>query len=712
MPPDILEQNALGLVGPSPKEQEVDPETKITKLAVLDHGIYRRKLELSDSDAEKVRKLLKDSYLEWKQNTVLLHNKLRRYNDRLEGVTAPKNFPWDNASNLNIPMTETHIAILHSVVASTVLENDPVWAVKELIPTDVSGERVDPNIEWWLNFVCKKQLHLDLAISEAYWNAFKDPLACAVMDWVEDIGREYRIEVFDSVEEFQKRFPDVESSGLSDKTYKNYIDQLSGQDHDPLQLKIEQTVVKYRGPHIRVVELKDLVRAPVGAPTLEYTVFHGDQFRQRKDWFSVRANHGWFDKKAVKKMVDSAGKKVAIDQISEQQDRIDGISSARYMKADEYDCIRGNLRVALGEVKTDADGNVTEYPEEALYHVVYHPDTDSLLRIEEYPYWHNRINYIVFRIRKRSNRLLGRCIPDMLYDLNEEVITQHNQRIDSRTITTVPSFIVNANETDLDPSRKNQRFYPGVRFKVSNMTNFQQMKITQTDMSSTMQEEGNLFQIAEQLTGVASRTGAPQPRDPRAPAKKAAQQLQQSNTRIDDYIKELRPGTNEIGSQVMELFYQFSPDSVLRFSKYDKETEAWARNSIKRSQLRNRNMTVEVARTTIMDNPDMVMQRALVDWQIWSKEPMVGGNPKRRHALIRRTMFSERIKDISELLPNLETMLKEMQDAQQLKQSHPDMMNAIGDKTGQGESDQEDGNDNLGGRQGGPDVSLGSLKKP
>lgn len=710
MPVDILEQTALGLVGPSPKEKEIDPETKITKLAVLDHGVYRRKLELSEKDVAKVKKLLKDSYLEWKQNTVLLHNKLRRYNDRLEGVTAPKNFPWENASNLNIPMTETHIAILHSVVAATILENDPVWAVKEMIPTDVSGERVDPNIEWWLNYVTKKQLHLDLALSEVYWNAFKDPLACGVMDWVEEIGREFRIEVFDSVEEFQKRFPDVESSGLSDKTYASYIEQLKRSE--PLQLKIEETVIKYRGPHIRVVELKDLVRAPVGAPTLEYTVFHGDQFRQRKDWFSVRANQGWFDKEEVKKMLESAGKKVAIDQISEQQDRIDGISSARYMAADEYDCVRGNLRVALGEIKKDADGKVIEYPEEALYHVVYHPDTDSLLRIEEYPYWHNRINYVVFRIRKRSNRLLGRCIPDMLYDLNEEVNTQHNQRIDSRTITTVPSFKLNINETNYDPSRKNQRFYPGVVFKLSAMNNLDQMKIAQTDMSSTMQEEGNLFQVAEQLTGVASRTGAPQPRDPRAPAKKAAQQLQQSNTRIDDYIKELRPGTNEFGAQVMELYYQFSPESVLKFSKYDKETEEWAKNSIRRSQLRNKNMTVEVARTTIMDNPDMVMQRALVDWQIWSKEPMVGGNPKRRHALIRRTMFSERIKDISELLPNWDAMLKEMNEAQKLKQSHPDMMNAVAEKTGQGESDQEDGNDNLGGRQGGPDTSLSTLGKP
>ena len=701
------EQIRLGLVPPAPKEREIDPKTRVTKLAVLDHGIYRRRLTLSEADLMKVKKALKDACQEWKQNTALLHNKLRRYQDRMEGITGPKDFPWPNASNLSIPMTEIHVVSLHSVVRSTILDNDPIWSVKEMIPSEIEGERVDPNIEWFLNFVTKKQLKLDGILSDCYMDAFAKPASVGVLDWVEEIGKEYHIEAFDTADEFLARFPDQATSGMSMQTYESFLaDLMAGRQ---AQVKIEEYVVKYRGPHARVVDLKDLVLAPVTAPSLEYTVFHGDQFRQRADWFRVRANQKWFDKAEVKKMLEHGGKQQAIDDISEQADRIEGLSSSRVMKPDEYDCVRGNLRIALGEY----DENTGTFPEEAMYHVVYNPDTDTLLRIEEFPYWHNRVNYIVFRIRRRTNRLMGRCVPDMLYDSNEEVNTQHNQRIDSRTITTVPTFIKQANETQIDFSRKNQQFFPGQCWTLSNMTNLQQLKVTQTDLGTTMQEESNLFQIAEWLTGASPslRAGTPQIKDPRGPAKKAAMAIQQSNVRIDDYIKELTPPTNEFGSQVLELYYQFAPAMVLKYGRYDQAAQKWIASEIKRTSLRNRNMSVDVSRTSITDNPDMVMQRALVDYQIWSKEPMIGQNLVRRHELVRRTLFAERQKDISKLLPNIEQMLQEIAGQQGLSQPGSPLegfMNSINGKTG-AEKEGDDGNDNLGMRQGGPDTSIGSL---
>lgn len=700
MPPaSLAEQEQLGLIPPAPKEQELDPKTRVTKLAVLDHGIYRRNLVLSDEEKEAVCKVMKSCVLEWRQNTTLLHNKLRKYNDRLEGVTAPKDFPWKDSSNLNIPLTEMHLLILHSVSRSTILDNDPIWLVRELIPAESSGERVDPNIEWWLNFVAKRQLHLDTSLSELYWNAYKDPLACAVMDWVEDVGTQYSVVAFDTIEEFQARFPDPESAGKTPEQYNAYVaDLMAGKQ---LQLEIEEDVVHYRGPVLRVVELKDLVRSPVGAPNLEYTVFHGDQFRQRGQWYKDKARFKWFYSDGVNKMLESPGKQGAIDDISQQQDRIEGISSSVLGNSKEYDCVRGNLRYDLKGTG-----------EEQLYHVVYHPDTNQLLRMERYPYWHNRINYIVFRIRRRSNRLLGRCIPDMLYDINEEVNTQHNQRIDSRTITTVPTFIKHINETGIDFSRKNQQFYPGQCWSVQNMANLQQLKIAQTDMSTTMQEEANLFQIAQQLDGASTdRSGTPQVRDPRAPAKKMAMEIQQSNNRIDDYLRELVAPTNEVGSQALELFFQFAPGVLLRYSRYDEESAQWVKNSVRRAQLRNRNMTVEVARTSILDNPDAVLQRAFTDYQIWSKEPLVGGNMVRRHELVRQTMFAERKKDISRLLPNVQTILQEMAQQSQMAdpnapKSHQMLHKAISGDNTQG---QDDTSDNNGTRQGSPDLSPQNL---
>lgn len=696
------DQLSAGLVPPAPGEQELDPKTKVSKLPTLDHGIYRRRLKLSKDDEKLVSDLLEECYREWKNNTAQLNSKLRKYNNRLEGISSPKETPWPGACSLSIPLTEIHILSLHALVSATILDNDPVWFVKELIPSTTNKEKVDPNIEWFLNYVAKVQLNLDTALSEVYYNAFQHPLAIAVLDWLEEIGREYQIEIYDTVEDFQGRFASAEEAGVSEETYRGFLEHILAGNQ--LQIKIEEDVVKYRGPHIRVVQLKDLVRAPVAAPNLEYTVFHGDQFRQRANWFRVKANHDWFDKTRVEKMLEGQGESNPIDDIAQQQNRIEGLSSTPVRKADEYDCVRGNLRIDLNK-----DG------EEEFYHVVFHPKSKQLLRIEEYPYWHNRINYIVFKIRPRTSRLLGRCVTDMLWDINEEVDTQHQMRIDSRAITTVPSFKKQLGENAIDFSRKDQHFYPGVVFQVNKMENFQQLEIKQTDLGTSLQEEQNLYQVAEWLVGNSPslRAGTPQSKDPRASGKKAQAQIQQSNIRVDDYIKELMPPTNEIGSQSLELYYQFSPKSVIPYAQYDQETGNWIKKEIARAKLRNRNMHVKVARTTMLDNPDQILQRAMVNYQIWSKEPMIGGNMQRRHELIRRTLFAQREKDPSKLLPSLEQMQQEMNQQIQQAQTDPataQMHGNIQNKVGKAPDSEEKKN---GMRQGGPDTSVGSIgKKP
>lgn len=696
------QQLEAGLIPPAPGEQEIDPKTKVTKLPTLDHGVYRRRLDLSEADMKKVKDLLDECVREWKQNTSYLNAKLRKYNNRLEGISTPKDFPWPGACSLGMPLSEIHILSLHALVTSTIIDNDPVWFVKELLPSVSEKEKVDPDVEWFLNFVAKIQLNLDVALSEVYYNAFQHPLAIAVMDWMEDIGREYHIEIFETVEEFQARFSDADEAGVSEDTYLGFLAQLAA--GEKLQIKIEEDVVKYRGPHLRVVELKDLVRAPVNAPNLEYTVFHGDQYRERANWFRVKAKRDWFDKDEVEEMLKQPGENSPIDDISQQQNRIEGISSTPIRKSDEYDCVRGNLRIDLNK-----DG------EEEFYHVVFHPKSKRLLRIEEYPYWHNRINYICFKIRRRTNRLLGRCITDMLWDINEEVDTQHQMRIDSRAITTVPSFKKQLQETTIDFSRKDQHFYPGVVFQLNKMDGFQQLDLKQTDLGTSLQEEQNLFQVAEWLVGNSPslRAGTPQSKDPRASGKKAQAQIQQSNIRVDDYIKELMTPTNEIGSQSLELYYQFSPKSLIPFAQYDQETGEWIKKEIARAKLRNKNMHVKVARTSILDNPDQIMQRALTNYQIWSKEPLIGGNMKRRHELVRRALFAEREKDISKILPNLEVITQEMNEQMKQAQSDPataQMHDNVQKKVGKGDGKEDKKN---GMRQGGPDTSVGSIgKKP
>jgi hypothetical protein len=649
----------IGLVGPPPGVPEVEGDTHVVKLAKVDSNSYRKLVTLTESQMIEVKKVMKEVVKEWRDNTRLQNNKLRRGIDRLEGISAAKDYPWPDSSNLNIPYMEIQILVATDIVSSTMIDADPVFFAKELLPArkDHQEEHVDPKIEWFLNWVIKKQINLDEESRMAILLAFRDPVSFLVMDWVTETPKEYSIQVFDKVEDFQKRFANAESAGVPQDTYDAWLGQI-GIEHEPLELEICERVVRYRGPKARVVELKDFVRSPVSCPDLKYTRFHGDQFRERKPWFRGAVNNKWFYKEETQKMLEGAAKTNAIDDISQQLDTIEGISSNR-TNPDEYDCVRGNLKIDL-----DGDG------EEEMFHVVYNPEYDRLLRMERYPYWHNRTNYIPFRIRRKPNRLLGRCFMDMLYDLNEEINTQHNQRIDSRTITTVPTFKIQQNETDLLSriERGDQYFYPGQKFILSNMNSLEQLDM-KVDFQGTLQEEQNLFAIGDMLTGTASsgaRSGKAEVKDPRASGKKQQAQVQQSNQRVDGYIRELKPSLSEAGSQVLELYYQFSPESVVEFSSYDESTDAWIRNEIERVKLRNRNMSIEVARTSVLDNPDAVLQRAMTDYQMWKDEPLVGMNITRRWELVRATMFAEKKTNIPKLLPPLAQILQEMQQQDQM----------------------------------------------
>lgn len=678
MPLTREDQLALGLPPPAKGEEEFS-KVEISKAKKPKRFLHRQRITLSEKDMAKVRERMFKVVSEWEANTTLLHQRLRRYNNQLEGIKAPKDFPWKDSSNLHIPMTEIHITTIHSILSETLVYGDPIWTSKLTIPEGPDATAVDRDIEAFLNFVTRGHLELEDKMDQFLFNACRDPLSILAMDWVEEYETRFDIATFDSVADFQKRFASPKEAGCSEEAYRGFIAQINDPKDGQAVVKVKEYAVSYRGPHARNVELKDFVVVPVTSPNIRYAMFYGDQFTERSNYFRVRANAKWFDKEEVETMLTKPGSSQARDLISQQQDRIEGLGRARETPVDEYHCVQGNLSIDLND-----DG------EEELYHVVFHKDTKSVLRFEEYPYWHNRPNYIPGRIRGRSNRLLGRCIPDMLFDLNEEVDTQHNQRIDARTITLVPSF-KKKDISALNQARNDQFFFPGVTFIVKTMDEFEQMKITQTDMGQSLQEEANLFQVAETLTGAtAARSGQSNQKDPRAPAKKVQALIAQSNQKIDSYIKWLKPALNEIGSQILDLYYQFTPEYV-SFPAFDKGTKAWVVKDIQRKFLRSRTRSVEIARTSVADNPDTEAQRALVEYQIWSKSQLVN-----QGELTRRTMLRTRVKNIDSL------MLSPQEQAQQAQQQgmHKQLQDGP-----QGD-DQPNGM-----RQGSPDLSPQVLTK-
>lgn len=627
---------------------DVDTDAREVKVRKLPSGrkTKRPQVSLSDEQEAEVKKLLGNIWKEWLQNTSLLRSKLARANNIMEGIKEPKNFPWAGSSNLHVPVIEIHISTLHSVASSTMLEMDPIWYVKPI--QERIAEDVDTDIEAFLHSKSKVEIKVDQYLSDIFWKAYCDGTGIGVLDWVQEYGKQYDSQRYETIEDFQKDFPSPDAAGISDEQYKTILADLARDQ--AVDLMVEEILSTYSGPKIRIVELKDLIVVPTTSPDVDYAMFIGDAFMERADFFKRMAdNDGWFKKDSVEELVKSSGKTDAPDAVAAAQDNIEGIGRSRITKPDEYLCMQGLLKMDL-----DNDGI------EEKFLVVYHPEKNLLLRMERFPYWHNRCNYILWRFKRRPKRLLGQSVYDQLIDINDEIDTQHNQRIDSRTITLVPSFL-KTDTSDFDPTRKDQRFYPGVTFKVSNFNQLKQFDIKQTDMGQSLQEEGNLFDLADKRTGASQlKSGGETKMDPRSPAKKVQLLLAQSGQRIDDHMRELRVGTEELGYQILELYYQFSPDSI-SYPKFNPDTQQFVQAQIKRAKLRNRNVMLQVARTSIMDNPSQVVQRLMTVAQLVLKEPLVAGNLLRRREVFYRLLTALRERDVEKIIPKVPQLLQEIQ---------------------------------------------------
>lgn len=657
----LIDTSVTDGVIPVPKEFPVVARNVKTKLVPKRSvGLERKLLVLDEIQKKKVTDYMLSAFEEWTANTSLLRSKLRRINDLMEGIKAPKTFPWNECSNIHIPLIEIHLTILHSVASSTMLEMEPMYMVKQLLP---GAEEVDLNIELFLHWVCKIQLKLDEVISDIFWTTYMDGTGIADLDWVAEYHRRYDCDTFVSVEQFTETYPDAKSAGVSQKEYEGYLEALISDSEEGIELEVEETIPKYVGPKLRIVLLKDFVVIPSTSPSLDYAQFIGDIFIQRSDYFRRQERDKFLDKIEMDKMLQQAGLSTTPDLISAAQNRIEGLGDSRVVKADEYRCMQGILRM-----------DIFEKGYEENFVVTFHPETKALLWIEKYPYWHNRCKYIIWRFKKRPNRLLGQSIYDQLIDINDEIDTQHNQRIDSRTITTVPSF-KKLNTSEFDPTRKDQRFYPGVTFKVTNMQEVQQFELHQTDMTESMGEEQNLFMIADMRTGASQlRSGREISKDPRASGKKTALLLQQSNNRIDDQMRELKLGNVELATQILDLYYQFYPEAVIKFgaNAYEPETgeaNGQVEKEIERVKLRNNNMRIDVTRTSVLDNPDQMAQRSMVLHQMLINEPLIGQNLVRRRESLRRLLRSMRERNIEKILPTIEQYAVEM--AQQMQYMNP-----------------------------------------
>jgi hypothetical protein len=530
-------------------EEELDP----TDLRAL----FFRDIPLSDdkdSDAsrEKVEQDLKALLKDAHDTRVDLDNNLMHWNDLAEGIAPPKNFPWPNSSNLHIPVAETKLNEVHSAARQTVIRGDQLFAVSSV--GDPLKPQLTAKVEQYINYKATMEAPLKARFSDIVWAALRDGMAIAHVYYREEPEDIPQIKSYRGVQEFLKAFPDQEESGLTKGQYQKVLDKFAKGVKVVRLLEREERVK--RGPAVDVVELQDFYMSPMTSIRTEHARLVGKLFTLRKPEIRAQGEREGWDEDAIERVVTShdSGKQ---DQATQLKDQIEGI--ARSFTEREKN---GDFVLFHGIYRADLNGDGFE----EKYLVTFHYLSGALLGGVSFPYVHGRDNFIPVRVKRRPNRFLARGLCQMLDDINVEVNTQHNQRIDSRTISTVPSFKAKktARDDGFDPSRPDSRFFPGKVWWLTDLASVEQFEIRQTDTSESMQEESALMSLADRQVGAtAARSGQVSKDDPRAAASKTRMMLSATDARLDDYFEQIagdgedNEGLDAVGQQFFSLLYQF-----------------------------------------------------------------------------------------------------------------------------------------------------------
>ncbi|RTL20757.1 MAG: hypothetical protein EKK55_17380 [Rhodocyclaceae bacterium] len=595
-------------------------------------------LDLSLDQDKRLRNFLKKNIEQWKKDTADLHDMLREDNDLVEGVVEDTGWPYEGAPNMHVPIPEIYMGIYTSVEKRSILGGDVIWYATtddEMTPDDLI------RVEAMINKKARDEWNLEEALEDVFWATNRDGLGVVQVPYVEEYEEVSDIKIYTNPAQFVAEFPNAASAGVTDQEYKKYLAAANtASEINPLEVPITYEKQVYAGPKAEVIELVDFVTFPAVVRDIDSRECrgYGKRFTRRKAIIKEYGRDGAWYREAVEKLLKKKSYST-VNDFKRSKDEIVGLQ--RSENADGYEFYGITVRFAL-----DQDGK------EKKYMVTYSLDCDLLLEVREYPYL---IDYFAtFRIERRPNQLIGKSVPSKVRDLSWEIDTQHNQRILSRQISTVPSFKGKKSaKTDFDPSAEENRWRPGVIFWLEDPEAFDQFKVQPVDLGESMSEEKNDMGLLDLYLGAAASllSGSVAPGDPNAPGNKTQIMIGQSNLRMEEPLRELRKGVEKVGQIALSHMYQFGPVMI----DFAQEADGVVtQNTVHKRLLRSAKLRMKGV--TVADNPGAEMQRVFALYGQLMAEPLFQQNPQARIALLKEALQKGRVPNRDKVLPTPEAV--------------------------------------------------------
>ena len=433
---------------------------------------------------------LEDQWIRWE--------KIYRARPRWE----KKDFPFENASNLVVPVAATDIDTLYARMMGMLMEPRSLWSVEALRPELMDAAvAINDFLEW--------AQHNELSLYE--------PLGSWLID-VHKLGTGLLKQRY--TREMKKVF---EWRELQQGTFQ------------------QQAVILLKDhPDVGHVHLQDFY-IPAGFRHLADAPWCAERVRMTWQQFMNRVKAGIYNN------AQQIGAWYFSPPINRVQQELDKISNYR-------PAINQQLEFYEFWLDFDIDGDGWD---EAVLCTI-HLESQTYVRLDFNPFFNQDKPYSAANFMRDVNSFYGIGMCEMTDHFQEEITAMHNQRIDNGTVQNSQIFAISKDNTNI---KANEKIYPGKIFRLNNA----RQDIVALNMgagngiASSMEIEQSTRAESQKRTGVNDWVQAnATPAVGYGTAYTTQQMMANTSMRFGETLRNVREALSETGTRVLELYQQFN----------------------------------------------------------------------------------------------------------------------------------------------------------
>jgi hypothetical protein len=453
---------------------------------------------------------------------------LEKWTKQYEGIPSSitKDFPWENSSNLEVPISAIHVDTVFSRMMNS------IFGAKDLIVGRARAKKwveLVPKIERWLNWVTEEVMDFYRFSQDWFLSTIKFGTGIAELPWVNRVRR----------------------TKMRDETGAIR----------------EQEEILHDGPLPRMIPLKDF-RAS------------SDSFYRRNlqdcEWVAIR---GYYTAKQIEeKIVSQEWLSEARNLIEMQNQRTsaDKVEAVTEGQQGVSPVTRNDFEVWRFYASYDVDGDGR--PEEII--VDFHDETKTIVRAVYNFYFHQERPLHMITFMPREGSLFGIGVCQMLEHIQAEITTIHNQRIDNGTIANTKMFLKRAT------AKVTGKVFPGAFISINtSLDDIREVRLGDP-LPSQLREEMHTNAYAERRTGVSDYSVGRESSaiGSRATATSTMALIGEANKRFLMTIRDARNSITDMAHQVIMLYQQFATDRTVMYELFDEKEQQMVQEFIELPQ--------------------------------------------------------------------------------------------------------------------------------